>query len=74
MQKGGVFNEGSLISDVGPSSLVVVATIANGLYPLSSHALRTTKSFAIDGARRIVTFLYDLGSIEIVVQFTILGF
>ncbi|KAK7397338.1 hypothetical protein VNO78_18506 [Psophocarpus tetragonolobus] len=47
--KGGVFNEGSLISDVGPSPSVVAAAIAKGLYLMPPPAPRTADSSTIDG-------------------------
>ena len=47
VRKGGVFNENSLISDVGPSPSVVAAAIAKGLYPMPPP--RTAESSMIDG-------------------------
>ncbi|KAG5073272.1 hypothetical protein GYH30_008301 [Glycine max] len=49
MRKGAVFNEGSLISDVGPSPSVVAAAIAKGLYPMPPPAPRTVESSTMDG-------------------------
>lgn len=50
VQKGGFFNEGSLISDVVPSpSVVAAAAIAKGLHPMPPPAPRTAESSAIDG-------------------------
>ncbi|XP_047164393.1 uncharacterized protein LOC124833877 [Vigna umbellata] len=47
VRKGGVSNEDSLISDVGPSPSVVAAAIAKGWYPMPPP--RTAESSMVDG-------------------------